>query len=256
MTHESYRVLPDKVAYAYPSSATARRLLHLRQRLLRMVSRKSSASSALPAKISDRVYEYRWLVERLRTRQGRLLDVGGGAEGVILSGMLSGLGWEVDVIDQNYHPITQQGVRFHVMDAAQMAFPEATFGAVSCISVLEHIGFGGAYGVQSHSLTADHLAVREMARVLRPGGLLCLSTVFGQRRDVPPIFRSYDRARLLPMFEGLEIENIEFLRPRLVEDPSGRRWRIYQPATEQEVAAHDPMPWFYSIVLIAARKPG
>jgi SAM-dependent methyltransferase len=59
----------------------------------------------------------------------------------------------------------RDGVRFEYGDVAATGFPTSHFGAVTCLSVIEH-------GVPVEEF------LREMSRILRPGGLLVLSTDF------------------------------------------------------------------------------
>jgi SAM-dependent methyltransferase len=62
-------------------------------------------------------------------------------------------------------------VRFSVQDARALDYEDATFDVVYSMSVIEHIE--GEQG--------DSQSVREMVRVLKPGGLLLLSVPFGKK---------------------------------------------------------------------------
>ena len=57
-----------------------------------------------------------------------------------------------------------------VEDARALSFPDASFDAVACVSVIEHVPDEG-----------DAVAMAEMWRVLRPGGVLHLTTNVGSR---------------------------------------------------------------------------
>jgi SAM-dependent methyltransferase len=66
------------------------------------------------------------------------------------------------------------GLRLEVEDATRLGYADETFDHVICVSVLEHIGPG-----------RDVVALGEMWRVLKPGGLLHLTTdVATEPRDV------------------------------------------------------------------------
>jgi len=112
----------------------------------------------------------------------RILDVGSG-QGLLLS-LLTELGHEchaLDVVDRQlvYPDTYEKGIGFQVcnVEADAIPYPDETFDAVVCCQVLEHF---------SHS----HLpAVREMRRVLRPGGVLEI--------DVPNVASFRNRSRLL-----------------------------------------------------------
>jgi SAM-dependent methyltransferase len=56
-------------------------------------------------------------------------------------------------------------LRLEIADATRLGYPDASFDNVVCVSVLEHVGPG-----------KDAEAVAEMWRVLKPGGILHLTT--------------------------------------------------------------------------------
>jgi ubiquinone/menaquinone biosynthesis C-methylase UbiE len=58
-------------------------------------------------------------------------------------------------------------VEYSAQDLTHLSFDDETFDAISCISVLEHI-----------PAPADQQALRELLRVLKPGGLLVLTVDF------------------------------------------------------------------------------
>ena len=109
----------------------------------------------------------RWRARRVAIsarRPGRLLEIGC-ARGVFLKEM-SRLGWEVvgteispTVIREGAHRL---GVWLSVQDAGRLAFNDATFDAVVMYHVLEHLP------------SADE-ALSDIARVLKPGGLLLVT---------------------------------------------------------------------------------
>ncbi len=112
----------------------------------------------------------------------RVLDVGAG-QGLLLS-FLTELGHECHALDVVHQPSAYpdtygKGIIFHAcnVEADAIPYPDESFDAVVCCQVLEHF---------SHS----HLpAVREMRRVLRPGGVLEI--------DVPNVASFRNRVRLL-----------------------------------------------------------
>ena len=57
------------------------------------------------------------------------------------------------------------GLDLRVADARALPFPDASFDGVVCVSVIEHVAGDG-----------DAVAMAEMRRVLRPGGVLHLTT--------------------------------------------------------------------------------
>jgi SAM-dependent methyltransferase len=110
-------------------------------------------------------------------------------------------------------------VRLEVADARELPYPDASFDAVYSVSVMEHIPDGG-----------DSLAMREVARVLKPGGMVAVTVPFdftGYREESlrsevyerhfqrEPVFyqRHYDCGALhsrLVVPSGLMLERLQF----------------------------------------------
>jgi SAM-dependent methyltransferase len=105
----------------------------------------------------------RWLADvtrRLRDEvsSASVLNVGAGGE---LGGLIQGLPG-ANVISVDMDPRRKPTL---VADACRLPFPDNTFDAAFALEVLEHI-------------PTPEVAVRELARVLKPGGRLVVSTPF------------------------------------------------------------------------------
>jgi 2-polyprenyl-3-methyl-5-hydroxy-6-metoxy-1,4-benzoquinol methylase len=126
-----------------------------------------------------RLWEYFWLYRTLNLSAGgvRVLDLGGPATHLTLLAALAGC--RVTTLDINAQFVTAAQECARELQMASLdarvgdmrdlsAFPNETFDVVVSCSVLEH-------------LTGDdqETALREMARVLRPGGLIGLTFDFG-----------------------------------------------------------------------------
>lgn len=95
---------------------------------------------------------------------GRLLEVGAGAGGFVQVALQRG--WSVDALELSQSglvPLRATGARVFDGDLLDAHYPDAAFDLVVSLEVLEHL-----------PAPAAHL--REIARILRPGGLLLLST--------------------------------------------------------------------------------
>jgi SAM-dependent methyltransferase len=121
--------------------------------------------------------------------EGPLLDVGCG--GGSFAATLADRGWDVvgvDVSEDQLRLARERGVQVVHADAASMPFPDATFDAA--VSVFTHTDMDDFPG-----------AVREVARVLRPGARLVYLGVhpcfigphscFLRGEGVPELFRGY-----------------------------------------------------------------
>ncbi|MBW2093203.1 MAG: DUF268 domain-containing protein [Deltaproteobacteria bacterium] len=89
-------------------------------------------------------------------------------------------------------------------DATSLDIPDKSFEAVLSMCTLEHIGLG-RYG-DPIDLKGDKKAIKEMIRVLKPGGLLIFTTTI---HNAPPAIafnahRIYDHKMIKNFCEGLE----------------------------------------------------
>jgi len=140
----------------------------------------------------------------------RVLDVGAG-HGLLLS-FLAELGHDCHALDVEDQSVVHQdtygkGIAFQVcnVEADLIPYPDHSFDAVVCCQVLEHF---------SHS----HLpAMREICRVLRPGGILEV--------DVPNVASFRNRLRLL---RGKHI-TYDYVDHYLRADPILYQGRSYYP---------------------------
>lgn len=99
-------------------------------------------------------------------RHAAVLDAGSSASSTILK-WLARLGYTnlhaCDIRPSDARRHAEHGIRFTVQDLTRTDFPAGFFRAVTCLSVIEH-------GVPLSAF------LQEMARILRPGGLLLAST--------------------------------------------------------------------------------
>ena len=96
---------------------------------------------------------------------GRFLDVGCGRGEVVAAAQARG--WDAEGLDLSEDFVRYarevNGVRAHAGTLEQMNYPEASFDVVTLVEVIEHL-----YNPAE--------TVRELARVVRPGGLVYIST--------------------------------------------------------------------------------
>lgn len=104
-------------------------------------------------------------------------------------------------------PYRQDRLVFLRMDGRHLAFAAGTFDVVYSLSSVEH--FGGLEGAKS--------AVAEMARVLKPGGLLVLSTEYCL--SGPPHHEAFQPAQVQALLEHPDLA--------LVEPIDERVWQRY-----------------------------
>ena len=134
-----------------------------------------------PPGTDERVIEIPWVLSRLQT--GRVLEVGFAyAEGPYLAGLLRS-GVELVGVDLVAREI--DGMETVRADVRSLPFDDHSFVQVLLVSTLEHIGADNTvYGLGAEQdLEGQVQALRELRRVLRPGGSLLVTVPIGEPGD-------------------------------------------------------------------------
>lgn len=190
---------------------------------------------------TERVIEYPFVFQHVDGIAGRVLDIGCCTSGVPIA--LASRGFRVVGIDVNPYPYAHPNLRAVRGDAMRCPFATGSFAAVLAISVIEHIGIGH-YGDPQAS-AGDQAAVREIARVLRPGGLAVITVPFG-RAMITEFQRIYDPSRLADLLAPLIVVHLE------------HAWSttgLWAPCSEAEAASVDWNGPARAIAMVVARKP-
>ena len=180
---------------------------------------------------APRYWEYPWAIVNTPLRQGmEALDVGSGWS--IFPMYLAKLGAHVtavdsDVVQMNHISpflarLVSAEISYRVGDATSLEFPDNTFDRVYCLSVLEHLEEetrnGKPFNARKKNL--DIVAIRELLRVLKPGGLLAITADWSEQ---PNNLRSY-------RFNDIVGRVIKPFQPYLVSEAIPKvDWASYYP---------------------------
>jgi SAM-dependent methyltransferase len=171
---------------------------------------------------TERVIEYPFVFQHLNGVVGPVLDLGCCHSRLPLA--LASRGFEVVGMDFNPYPYRHPGLRALRGDIMKIPFAAGTFSAVLAVSVIEHIGIGH-YGEPEADI-GDRVAVREIARILKPGGKALITVPYG-RTHTNDWMRVYDQPRLAQLTAALATDQVEY---------AVSRTGLWMPAEEGEAA--------------------
>lgn len=157
--------------------------------------------ATLDAPAPEQRYE-EWLFEaERRVARGRLLEVGAGSGGFVQVALRRG--WRVDATEVSasaLEHLRSTGAQVFAGDVRGAGYATGTFDLVVSLEVIEHLPD-----------PRQHLA--EVARVLRPGGALLLTT---------PNFAGLSRRLLRWRWRVIDPEHLGYFTPRTLREELGR----------------------------------
>jgi SAM-dependent methyltransferase len=172
-----------------------------------------------PAATDERVVEIPWVLSRVRP-SGRALEVGYAfAETAYLGALVrSGL----DVVGADLATRDVVGMETVEADVRELPFDDRSFDQVFLVSTLEHVGARNeVYGLAVEPDPGARLAaLREVRRILRPGGSLLVTVPLGEPGDYG-WFRQEDERG----WNGLYAQAGFFVEDRELYELTDEGWR-------------------------------
>jgi SAM-dependent methyltransferase len=165
-----------------------------------------------PSGVNERIVELPFAIQSLShiPPGKRVLDLG--CTESVLPLEVVGLGYQVTGLDMRAYPYSHPQFHFIQGNILHLPFRDAVYDAVLCISTLEHIGVE-VYANRGTQANADQWAMREIRRVLSPGGMLVLTVPYGVAH-ITAHQRIYGRSQLATLLQGFHIHEIRYFVSR------------------------------------------
>jgi SAM-dependent methyltransferase len=233
-------VEPRTLDYDATHRALVRSLLESEEWLARFASGKQ-LPPGLGAGFDERVAEYPWLFSRQLS--GRVLDAGSVLNHRhVLECLLPAID-DLTIVTLAPEPVafTSLGVSYLYDDLRRLPLRDDWFDEIVCLSTLEHVGMDTTVYGAGGSVTEDPRAeaaqaLRELLRVVRPGGRIHLSLPFGRREDHGWL-RQLDRADVDDLLTGAGVGRHE--ETVFLHTPRG--WRRSEPPGAAD-SSYNPGP--------------
>ena len=162
-------------------------------------------------RLDARVIEIPWVLARAAELSGNFLDAGSALnyDFVLSAPALVEKRRFVMTLAPEAVAHWRLGVSYVFGDLRNLDFKDGMFDAVACISTIEHVGmdnsmYAGEADIARRSNPTDFLlAVKELKRVLKPGGALYISFPFG-RYENHGWFQQFDAQLVDTLIQGFD----------------------------------------------------
>lgn len=172
------------------------------QSLLKIFNQGKSLPNGYGLSLDERCVEYPWLFAKLPDAVQYVLDAGSvlNYEYLIDQPYFTNKRLHITTLAPEYKCFWKKGISYFFEDLRQLPIKDEFYDVIVCLSTLEHVGLDNTQYARgkhfSENRSNDYrLAVKELSRILKPGGSLFLSVPFGKYQNFGD-FQQFDAALL------------------------------------------------------------
>ncbi|MEM1510031.1 MAG: class I SAM-dependent methyltransferase [Thermofilaceae archaeon] len=132
------------------------------------------------------------------------------------------------------HPFKNKRMRFIKRNVLNTVLPSNIFDAIIMVFTVERRGLD-VYEQPTLNDEDDIKAMRELHRVMKPNGLLILTTLYtGQTLRITEFERNYNRQRLTKLIKGFKVVKEEYFYPERVGNRLARNKIIQRTSKNKQ----------------------
>ena len=166
-----------------------------RRHIQEIISNERISLQTLPSgygyRIDERIIEYPWLLSRLPSGSGKLLDAGSvlNHELIVLHPHITAKKLFISTLAPERVSFWKRGISYVYEDLRETCYRDNYFDWIVCLSTLEHVGFDNTFlytqdnSKKENDTKAYQKALKEFWRILKPEGVLYVSVPYGKYRD-------------------------------------------------------------------------
>jgi SAM-dependent methyltransferase len=184
-----YFVLSGKRPWSYGYHAYKQR--HLNEIISRGSFNCETLEPGYGFRIDERIIEYPWMLSRLPSGCGKLLDAGSALnfDFILSKKVINEKKLFISTLAPEKNCFWSREISYIFEDLRDSCFKNNYFDWIVSLSTIEHIGLDNTMlytedGTKKENAPSSYLsAIREFRRILKPGGVLYLSVPFGKYKN-------------------------------------------------------------------------
>ena len=143
------------------------------------------------AGIDERIIEYKWIINELSDKRGKLLDAGSTINFKTIIDHLNNFDVTIQTLFPEKNNFSSNSVSYVYSDLKECIFKENCFDYITCISTLEHVGFNNnhynyfknkKYEILENDPKSYLDVIKNFKSILKNDGELYLTLPFGKKQ--------------------------------------------------------------------------
>lgn len=205
------------------------------RQVFQAIDQKIFATGRLPEgfgqSLDERIIEYPWFFSRLPAKPGRLLDAGSvlNFDSILRRSEFRDKRVFISTLAPETQSAWWRNISYTYEDLREASFRDEYFDWIVCLSTIEHVGMDSSVYTREKSTQAQRpedakVFLKELHRILKPGGTLFLSFPFGRTANLNEL-QIFDLAAVQAMVKQFQprMESQNYFRH------TGKGWKTCTP---------------------------